>query len=409
VAWVGDRVERRGAELLLRFMREVREAGGRVECSNDPLVNSFETLGELGPSLAGWIANYESKRKKERARIAIETSAREGSHRGRIPWGYITEGTKFARRLVPTPEGVIYIPEIYRRAIAGESVRAIAAWLDSQGVKPRGIDNARSPKGKTGQWQPRSVAALIHNTAYAGETADGRQIQALVTWEIWRAAQVALGARFRRGQTSEGNPKWLSGEAAGCAMCGGPMNVKGSNVKYLRCERAGRDDPQRKPCTTPANMVPFETAVRLADEYMSGLGQFVYEQVVVEGNATLRQAMLEDIERRARNAARLPFDQMMPVMRELEAERKQIPEETPGSRVVVQLWQPDGNPENYGSWWRRMDTAERRAFLTDEVWLSFLNLDHAEAAKVLERREPDVTEGNIGMYGDYVDDLEPEE
>ncbi len=59
------------------------------------------------------------------------------------------------------------------------------------------------------------------------------------------------------------------------------------------------------------------------------------------------------------------------------------------------------------SWWRRMNVQERRDFLMDEIFVSFLNLEHFAAPAVLERLgPPDEVEGNVGMWWSY--STEPE-
>ncbi len=57
---------------------------------------------------------------RERVVRATDALRRENKFVGRIPWGYVTEGPKYDRRLAATDLGREYIPQIYDRVIAGQ-------------------------------------------------------------------------------------------------------------------------------------------------------------------------------------------------------------------------------------------------------------------------------------------------
>ena len=96
--------------------------------------------------------------------------------------------------MTPTDLGRKYVPEIFARVIAGDSLATVCAWLDSKHVA--------SPSG--GKWSPRSLAQLIRNTSYVGyrRDASGRTIlrcEALVTADVQaRAIERLDNARGRR-------------------------------------------------------------------------------------------------------------------------------------------------------------------------------------------------------------------
>jgi hypothetical protein len=68
---------------------------------------------------------------RERVVRATDALRRENKFVGRIPWGYVTEGPKYDRRLAATDLGREYIPRIYDMVIAGHSLADICEWLDS--------------------------------------------------------------------------------------------------------------------------------------------------------------------------------------------------------------------------------------------------------------------------------------
>ena len=68
---------------------------------------------------------------RERVVRATDALRRENKFVGRIPWGYVTEGPKYDRKLAATDLGREYIPKIYDMVIAGHSLADICEWLDS--------------------------------------------------------------------------------------------------------------------------------------------------------------------------------------------------------------------------------------------------------------------------------------
>ena len=106
------------------------------------------------------------------------------------------------------------------------------------------------------------------------------------------------------------NRCYLSG-ASRCYLCGGPLyrlNVHGTYM--LRCTGTGAD---RHSCTSPANMVPLETAEALADDVLGSLRQPVYAITVVPGNGPSIDAQL----------ARLDFERRQIAMRGLSWEEEE--------------------------------------------------------------------------------------
>jgi DNA invertase Pin-like site-specific DNA recombinase len=89
-----------------------------------------------------WHAEKMAARKewesiRDRSVRATDRLLREVKFTGKPPWGYVTEGPKYDKRMVATPEGRELIPQVYDKVIAGQSLAAICAWLDTLHVKQR--------------------------------------------------------------------------------------------------------------------------------------------------------------------------------------------------------------------------------------------------------------------------------
>lgn len=198
-------------------------------------------------------ANDEWGEIRERSMRAQAALRERGALVGRPPFGYAAAGERGARSLAPTDEGRKYVPEVFRRVIAGESLARVAAWLDGEGVRAGGE-----------RWWPRTVGQLVRCPTYKGRRADaaGRVIhecEPLVDALTFKRAGLALDGRPKRGPARPERRAMLAG-AVFCPRCeDSPMYRIGCGAGagrsfYYRC--AGRG-AQRKGC---GNMVPLARA-----------------------------------------------------------------------------------------------------------------------------------------------------
>ncbi|HEY2551929.1 MAG TPA: recombinase family protein, partial [Streptosporangiaceae bacterium] len=194
VVWVLDRIERRGASYVFDLAKLVREAGGRIEYVLEPHLNTANEMSDVMLSLAATVAHMESKRKSQRVKAKHDGLRAAGSLIGRAPWGYRIVERDGRKQLEPTDEGKTWLPYIYDEVIKGRPLRAIAAELDRQGVKPMGT------KSKPGtSWNEGTICnGLIPCETYKGRRPNNGSQQvavAVVTPERWRAANETLKAR----------------------------------------------------------------------------------------------------------------------------------------------------------------------------------------------------------------------
>jgi DNA invertase Pin-like site-specific DNA recombinase len=204
---------------------------------------------------AEWLATQERYLRMQR------TLREKGSAVGRAPWGFEIAKVDDRKLFVPTDLGRKYIPAIFERVIAGESLRSIAQWLDSEGV----------PTIRGGRWNQGWIAnRLIKNRLYMGDRVNGGNIEVepLVPATLWQQAQAALESRARPGRDTTVHDKALlrpvCGRCFGVTRPGCPDGVSpmykitGATQKqetrkpYYRCFGSG---PQRKGC---GFMIPVE-------------------------------------------------------------------------------------------------------------------------------------------------------
>jgi len=158
VCWRSNRLERRGPEALFKLLRQVKDAGGRIESTTEPMLGTEDMSGEALTALGAVMDKQFSAKLSEDTNRAIQSIKASGHvYNGNAPWGFKIEGPKYLKVLVPTQLALTYVPQIFQRCIQGHSLRQIAAWLDSEHV----------PTARGGKWNEGSVRWIIRTRAYA--------------------------------------------------------------------------------------------------------------------------------------------------------------------------------------------------------------------------------------------------
>jgi site-specific DNA recombinase len=355
VVWASDRIERRGAYSVFDLARRVHEAGGRIEYVKDAYLNETNEMSDVMLALAATRDKIESKRKTERTVMVQGRIRTAGSFVGKPPWGYVAEGEKYNKRLVPTEAGRRLVPEMYQRCIDGQSLATIGKWLEEE----------------TGlQWWPRRVSGTLRNPVYRGvqENDEGRPIhrcEPLVDAATWKRANDALGRHGKRGRENKLDPALLSG----VLFCGNPdchdapdspmyrhrSSKRNGNREYYRCAGKGS---QRRGC---GNMVRLLTLDGLVGLCMKAHGRDLVIKDLVLVPGTDHAAELEEIrfEIRALATADLTDEEYDARLKELRAERDRIAAlpKTPDT------FEERSTGETYRDKWRRLSPLERGVWL----------------------------------------------
>lgn len=356
ICWNSDRVERRGPEALFKWLREIKDAGGRLESTSEPLLGTEDLSGEATTALSAVINHQESVKRSERQRISIEAAKSRGALYSIIPWAMETEGEKGHKHIVPTDLCREVVPKIFDRCIDGQSFADIARWLDSEGIPtPRDTEH----------WSESTVRWIIKQRAYAGRwlNRDGeliQEVEQVVKPSTFGRAQQALKNRRKRGSTSK-TPTLLIPK---CLRCGAPMyRVRSGNPGnkrryYYRCY--GKM-PQRKGC---GNMVPLETTdIIITAQIFTVSTEPHRTRQWVEGInwdddiSRVKQLMREAVETER-------FGEMAELQAELaEYRRKNEQGGTTGHYESEEVHNKDGSVRTVGQHFGRMTTEEKRQYL----------------------------------------------
>jgi DNA invertase Pin-like site-specific DNA recombinase len=258
VVWHSDRLERRGSEYLQRDIRLIHDADGRIESVKESWLGTTDISSEVMTSIAGTFAHQHVVHLAEQVKAAHDIIKVNGAvGPGGIPWGYVAVGPKLSKKLVATDLCRKYAPQIFARAIAGDSYRSIAAWLDSEGVPPK----------RAASWHEGSVRKLIRNRVYAGrwqneaKTKTTTESEAAISTEVFDRANAAI----KRQPYRKPSVKLPMLANLKCARCeNSPMNrigIKHRDGKtmyyYYRCTGRGAG---RKGC---GNMVRYDLTERI--------------------------------------------------------------------------------------------------------------------------------------------------
>jgi DNA invertase Pin-like site-specific DNA recombinase len=300
-------------------------------------------------------ARKEWEDDRERSMRAQKELMDRGKLVGKAPFGYMIEGDKYDRRLVPTDEGRIYIPEIFRRYVAGESFLKIADWLNAEGVGNQ-------------TWWPRTLWTLIKSTTYIGRRQNkaGKTIllcEPLVDTALWKRAQLARSNSSRhRGPLNTENRALLMPLCPCCQwtvvdhMPNSPMyrvRLPQGGV-YYRCHGRGAS-PQA--C---GNLSDLPTVDRLVSDFLSRLDSPIYETRVTPGTNWQPEIADIEFELKALASQELSEEEEDTRREELRAERRRLQSLEPTADRVEAV----DTGRTHGEAWGELSPMERRDWVT---------------------------------------------
>lgn len=142
VIWHSDRLERRERKALLDVLAEFEAAGVRVESVQEPTLGHLDFGGQVLTFITGLVNHEKSAHISAQVGLAHGRIRENMALQGRPPWGYTTGGTKYHRMLLPTPEGMKYVPRGLPPGGAGRGAghrRALAGQREVQGPGRREV------------------------------------------------------------------------------------------------------------------------------------------------------------------------------------------------------------------------------------------------------------------------------
>ncbi len=230
----GDRISR------IRLIEELL----RLEAMGVSLVSTDEEDGNpLEIALRPPEDEEEQPDRGQTIRQSMARKALRGVVMGRVPYGYKTGDRG---QLEENPEEAKVVKIIFGLAAKGKGIRAIAADLNSRGLRTR----------RGGAWSIVTIRDMLRNRVYTGAyNRLGARVSgnhpALVKPALFREIQERLDERAKRAGYGAGRPYLLSGTAI-CGACGSNMvgvtrrqswkrndGSSGSNTyRYYQCEAA---------------------------------------------------------------------------------------------------------------------------------------------------------------------------
>ena len=355
-------------------------------------------------------AYQERQQTIERITRQLEAMRNAGKLTGRPPFGYTSEGEKYDRRLVPTDEGRMYVPLIFKHVIEGWSLEQVATWLRSEGVTPPLSEG----------WWAASLGILIRNPTYMGhrcatvivppddaEIQDGKIVryryvdrwvqkprwvygktihrcEPLVSAAVWKQANEAVTNRTKRGYSDPAKRAMLS-SVLYCANCpDSPMYKTTPSKKlqatcryltvYYRCFGRGS---HRQSC---GNMVPLDAVNAAVDEIIAATFDVpVMKHEIIYGNEAEIEARVEEIKFQIQQLGSLdlPDEDYDQELARLRAERDRVAnlERVPDRVDLV----PTG--DTYNGVWQQLSTPERGAWLATHGFRVTADKEHVTVSQ----------------------------
>jgi site-specific DNA recombinase len=258
------KLDRLGREtrLTLEAVAELEKCGVRVRSMTEEFDSQTPT-GRLMMTMLSGFAAHEREVIRERSMAGTDRKAEAGNWMGGIvPFGYRNEGAKGDRRLVISDEPIsgceLSEAEVVRmifRMSAKEkkSCQRIADHLNRAGIAC-GSAEIGSGTGKRNRriakiWRPSHVRNMIVSRTYMGEHQYGkrsmnrgrklivRAVPAIVSEEIWHAAQQVLKSNRFKCHSSRKNQYLLRGLIK-CGLCGltfSGITMRRQGDHYYRC------------------------------------------------------------------------------------------------------------------------------------------------------------------------------
>ena len=327
------RFERVAAESLDRISRDQEHIAGFFKAARfagvEIVTHSVGEISELHIGLKGTLSALFLKDLAQKTHRGVEGVVRSGRNGGGLSFGYQVrrglraDGTALTGELEIIPEQALVIRRIFDSYAIGQSPRAIARALNTEGVS--------GPRG--GSWTASLLlggaareTGLLRNRLYVGERVWNRQRYlkdpgtgrrvgrvnpesawvvnqvpelAIIERDVWDAVQARLlqnartaekaarreqgGQNIGAGLAATRRPKWPLSGLVRCGLCDGPMSVMGAGGR-LGCSNY----VERRSCTNNRTVLRDKLQRRV----LSGLKERLLAPELVEEFA---RAYIEEI------------------------------------------------------------------------------------------------------------------
>ena len=167
-----DRLSRAGVGDALKLVQEISDAGAQLVDVDSGLDPTTE-YGEFGMTILLGLARMERRRLSASWETAKGRAIERGVKISRAPIGYLANGDG---RLERDPKTAPAMRELFERAAAGETLPALARWLETLDLR----NPHKHPRtGKTGErytWTTTTVGRVLEHRVYLGEASYGEHV-----------------------------------------------------------------------------------------------------------------------------------------------------------------------------------------------------------------------------------------
>jgi site-specific DNA recombinase len=266
---------------LDRLTRSVRDLDDllrefdRREIKFRSVTEQFDTTtatGRLFIRMVAEMAQWERETIAERSAFGKQKKAASGEWGGgAIPLGYTgvpSDKTKAGRvllRLVPDPAWSHLIPMIFERYLAGNGIRGVATWLNTE-------MGMRTPSGA--KFHQITIRRILTNPIYCGDIEHGRREgkgalmrvpgshEPLVSRDVFERVQGLLEIH-KTYAPRQATGQWPLSGVARCGICGGRLDghrrADGNKARIYRCHNfvlgQGCGEPGNRLTTVSADKV----------------------------------------------------------------------------------------------------------------------------------------------------------
>jgi site-specific DNA recombinase len=373
VVWKLDRLTRQGLTGVGPVLELVRDRGLHLVS----VTESLDTTTPMGRGMVGMLASMaeqESENTSLRVKRAHESSAANGKMHGggSRQFGLTREGTL-------VPEEAQVVREAMERALAGESLRSIAADLNRRGVKTPNAGKARKVRGRDetytvpGEWQSVTLGQMLRSPRLAGIRVHNGDVvkggwDPIISEDEHHQLLRALSGRGTN-RTIESRSHLLSGAGViRCALCGRPMRrmsfrmANGRMFDRYQCARQPGQTQCGKVAITQAStdafvideLLYFLTVAEVrpleGDESEAELEAELAEARAAMGELVQERFVRRKISREEYQSARVPLEAEEASLQTRLAALRRAQEERSlaiplGDRAALDRWWDGASPE----------------------------------------------------------------
>jgi site-specific DNA recombinase len=282
VAYRFDRLSR-GDDASTSAIEDWARRNGKLLLTEDGLQYPCEGVEGIRWDVTKRIAHEEWLKTSERYR-RMQAWLRDNDYLvGRPPFGYVVSPLGDHKTMVPDTVLSPYVTGMFTRYLAGDSLTVIAAWLDSEGIRPT----------QGGIWNQKSIAQILRNPVYGtGRRKDAAgktilRVEPIVSAALQRQVTGRLDNSPRKRGAVSAEPALLTGLIR-CGICHGPMYKTGfprkeGTVLFYACRGPARKPEDYVSCR---NMILLSAADDVADMVVreSGADIPLTEKVLVPGH-----------------------------------------------------------------------------------------------------------------------------